>query len=70
MIRYDRGCWLRFMKMPPSNDAVADAAKNAKAKGAKGGAADEMKPVFGRAWVSFTDLLKPGATETKQRVQL
>jgi hypothetical protein len=58
------------MKMPPSNADADAAAKKAPAKGAKGGATDELKPVFGRAWVSFADLLKPGATETKQRVPL
>ena len=29
-----------------------------------------MKPIVGRAWVSFDELLQPGATETKQRVYL
>ena len=29
-----------------------------------------MKPVYGRAWVSFADLANAGIKETKQRVQL
>ena len=70
MIRYDRGCWLRFMKVPPPSTDADAGAKKAPAKGGKGAATDDLKPVFGRAWVSFADLLKPGATETKQRVQL
>jgi hypothetical protein len=56
------------MKLPPATNE-AEAAGNKKApppKGAKGGApADELKPSFGRAWVNFTDLLKPGQKETK-----
>lgn len=48
----------------------AAAAKGAPAKGApvKAGGSSEMKPIFGRAWINFEDMLKPGATETKQRV--
>lgn len=59
----DQGCWLKFSKLPPAEPA-GDAAANKKAppKG-KGGATDEIKPVFGRAWISFEDLLKPGSTE-------
>ena len=70
LVRYDRGCWLRFMKVPPSSNDADAGAKKAPAKGAKGAPTDDLKPVFGRAWVSFADLLKPGSTETKQRVQL
>lgn len=29
-----------------------------------------MKPTYGRGWISFEDLLQPGAIETKQRVLL
>jgi hypothetical protein len=29
-----------------------------------------MKPTYGRAWISFENLLLPGALETKQRVFL
>jgi hypothetical protein len=29
-----------------------------------------MKPTYGKGWISFNDLLKPGATEIKQRVAL
>ena len=63
------------MKLVPAEDAAADpkaaAAKGAPPKGApKAGGATEMKPFFGRAWINFEDLLKPGALETKQRVYL
>lgn len=66
--KHDKGCWLRFMKTPP---AAGDAdPKKAPAKGAKGAATDDLKACIGRAWVSFADLLQPGAVETKQRVFL
>jgi len=69
----DKGCWIRFMKLPPQEDPAggdpkAAAAKGAPAKGApaKGApAGGEMKSYFGRAWLSFENLLQPGALETK-----
>ena len=70
-VKKDKGLWLRFMKLPPQqNEAEAAGGKKAPAKGAKGAPADELKPVFGRAWVSLQDLLQPGCTETSQRVKL
>lgn len=61
------------MKLPPVVNE-AEAAGNKKApppKGGKGGApADELKPVFGKAWINFADLQKPGQKETKQRIFL
>lgn len=67
-IRAEGGCWLRFMKLPPVADP-ADAGKKAPPKG-KGAVAEDLKPVFGKAWVNFKDLAQPGATELKQRVYL
>lgn len=55
------------MKLPPA--AEADAGAKKPAKGAKA-PVEDLKPVFGRTWISFADLQKPGATETKQRVYL
>ena len=44
------------MKLPPMADAADAGAKGkAPAKG-KGAVADDLKPVYGRAWVSFSDL--------------
>lgn len=31
---------------------------------------EELKPVFGKAWINFEDLLKPGETTIRQRVYL
>lgn len=31
---------------------------------------EELKPTFGRAWVSFEDLLEPGSLEIKKRIFL
>ena len=72
MIKYENGCWLRFMKIPPANnEADAGAAKKPPAKGAKGGAqTEDLKPVFGRAWVNLKELSVNGSIETKQRVYL
>mmetsp|Transcript_23205 Transcript_23205/g.17630 ORF Transcript_23205/g.17630 Transcript_23205/m.17630 type:complete len:169 (+) Transcript_23205:532-1038(+) len=67
------GCWLRFNKLPPpeeEQDPKAPQKKQPPPKAGKGGVVEEMKPVFGRGWLDFTDLQKPGATEIKQRVFL
>lgn len=75
-VKYDHGCWIRFMKYPSVTPEVVDAGAKGKAPPAKGGkggpaaGADENKPCFGKAWLSFSDLTKPGATWTKQRVYL
>ena len=61
-VEKEKGCWVRFMKLLPQEEAGADpkaaAAKGAPAKGApKGGApSTEMKPFFGRGWLSFEQL--------------
>jgi len=68
-VKFEQGCWVRFMKLP-AQSAEADAGKG-KGKAAKGAApVDEVKPVIGKAWLSLTDLVKPGATQTTQRVYL
>jgi hypothetical protein len=69
----DKGCWVIFRKLTPLEEEITDpkaaaAKKPAPAKGK--GAAEDLKPAFGRAWFSFDDLLQPGAIETKQRVFL
>ena len=73
-VQQDRGCWLRLSKQPPPEEEVLDpkaaAAKKAPAKGGKGGATEDMKPFFARAWLNLEDLTRPGALEIKQRVFL
>lgn len=58
------GCWLRFVKYPVPASAPVVAAGPAKgappAKG-KGPATDDLKTIMGKAWLSFDQLLKPGA---------
>ena len=71
----EKGCWLRFSKLLPPEEEITDpkaaaAAKKAPPKGGKGAPIEDLKPVFGRAWVSFEDLLVPGGIETKQRALL
>jgi len=71
-VKHEHGCWVRFMKYPsaaPEADAGAKGGK-APAKGKGGAATDELKSCFGKAWLSFNDLNKPGATWTTQRVYL
>ena len=55
------------MKVPipePSEAGVDAKGKPApKAKG-KGPSTDDLKPQFGRVWVNFGDLQKPGSTST------
>lgn len=53
MINEKNGCWLYFEKLPPPEE---EDPKKAKAP-AKGKAQiEEMKPVYGVAWVDFTAL--------------
>ena len=69
MVKKETGCWLRFMKLPPAGDDAAAKGGKAPPKG-KGAPTDDLKPCIGRAWIDFNDILKPGTTETKQRVFL
>lgn len=73
-MQYDKGCWVVFKKLTPPEEEITDpkaaAAKKAPAAKGKGGAIEDLKPVFGRAWLNFEDLLQPGAIETKQRLFL
>lgn len=45
------------MKIPPPIIDADTAGKKAPVKAAKGAITDELKPVFGRAWINFEDLL-------------
>jgi hypothetical protein len=71
-VKYDHGCWLKFSKLPAKEpEDTAAAAGGKKAPPPKGKAAvEEVKPVFGKAWVSFAELAKPGAKSIVQRVYL
>ena len=73
-VTHDKGCWVKFMKLPPLEEEILDpkaaAAKKAPPKGGKGATLEDLKPVYGRAWLSFEDLLIPGGLETKQRISL
>lgn len=68
-VQKDKGCWVRFNKLPPPEEEVMDpkaaAAKKAPPKGGKGAPTEDLKPTFGYAWLSLTDLLEPGSLETK-----
>jgi len=68
-VNQDLGVWLKFMKVPAPENLMdpPPGAKKAAPKG-KGPNPDDLKPVFGKAWVSLDDLAQPGATETVQRV--
>lgn len=69
-VKYDHGCWVRFLKYPAAApEADAGGKGKAPAKG-KGAAVEDVKPVFGKAWLSFNEINKPGATRTTQRVYL
>jgi len=68
-VREDGGVWLTFSKLPVSDPVVVDDPKAKKAPPPKGKAATEdLKPTFGKAWVDLSDLKKPGAKYTCQRV--
>lgn len=62
-VQRDKGCWLKFMKLPPPEDQAVDpkaaaGAKGAPAKGApKAGGAVELKPTYSRAWINLETLL-------------
>ena len=58
---------MKFCKLlTPENtiDAGAADAKGGKAppKKGKGPAVDDLKPIFSRSWVDFSELTKPGST--------
>jgi hypothetical protein len=57
------------MKLPHI-EAPADEKAGAKKGGAKKGgpSLEDIKPVFGKAWVDLSELQKPGATVLEQRV--
>jgi hypothetical protein len=60
-VREEGGAWLKFMKVPAPEQAEGGAV-DAKGKapppkkGGKGPSHDDLKPQFGKAWVSFEDL--------------
>lgn len=59
MINVDGGCFLYFDKLPPPEDEDPKKAKGAPAKGKV--PVEEMKPLYGKAWVDFGTLQNPGA---------
>ena len=69
MVNSEKGCWLRFFKLPPKADEADAGGKKAPAKG-KGAAADDMKPSIARGWLSFESLREPGTHSVEQRVYL
>jgi hypothetical protein len=71
LVQQEKGCWLKFNKLTPPEEEITDpkaaaaAKKAAPPKGGKGAPIEDLKPVFGKAWISFEDLLVPGGLETK-----
>lgn len=65
----DKGCWIKFNKLTPPEEEITDpkaaAAKKVPSKAGKGAAVEDMKPIFGMAWLNLEDLLVPGGLETK-----
>lgn len=75
LVTKEKGCWLKFNKLLPPEEEITDpkaaaAAKKVPPKGGKGAPIEDLKPVFGKAWISLEDLLVPGGLETKQRALL
>ena len=64
LVNDDVGAWLYFSRLPPKEDETA-AAKKKPAKGQ-----EELKPMYARAWLDFTPLLRPGHRVTEQRILL
>lgn len=69
-IKNDGGCWLTFMKLPAPEAPAEDKGGKKAPPPKKGQSADDMKPIFGRAWVDLSDLAKPGANNCSRRVFL
>ena len=61
-IKNDGGCWLTLMKLPQPEAPPEEKGKKAPPK--KGQNMDDIKPIFGKAWVDLTDLQKPGSNTT------
>jgi len=68
-IKNDGGCWLKFMKLPQP-EAPPEDKGGKKAPPKKGQNPDDIKPIFGRAWVDLSDLQKPGSNNTMKRAFL
>lgn len=70
MITKEKGCWLKFNRVPPPEEEITDpkAKKAPPPKGGKGAPAEDLKPCFGRAWIDFSELKEPGALEVRKRV--
>jgi hypothetical protein len=68
-VRYDHGTWIRFMRTPAAAPE-ADAKGKPPAKGKGAAPTEELKPVYGKGWISFDDLNRPGCTQITQRVFL
>ena len=70
-VRHDGGAWLKFMKLPQVEQQQDEKAAAKKAPAKKGAqSAEELKPVFGKAWVDLSELKKPGAKFLEQRVPI
>ena len=65
IVKNDKGCWLRFIKMvpvvPEAEAAAGGKGAKAPAKGKGAAPTDDLKPVFGKAWVDLTEISLPGA---------
>ena len=70
-VRHDGGAWLKFMKLPNIEPVVDEKAGAKKGGGKKGGpSVDDLKPVYGKAWVDLSELQNPGAKSFEQRVEI
>lgn len=70
-ITRNQGCWLILSKCPAIEAPAEEKAGGKKAAAKKGQAnAEDLKPIFGKAWLDLSDLNQPGATKTSKRVYI
>eukprot|EP00830_Metopus_es_P014783 TRINITY_DN4053_c0_g2_i1.p1 TRINITY_DN4053_c0_g2~~TRINITY_DN4053_c0_g2_i1.p1 ORF type:complete len:1046 (-),score=328.50 TRINITY_DN4053_c0_g2_i1:39-3137(-) len=67
-VNTENGCWLYFDRLLPIEEE--DTKKGKGKPPAKKGQVEPEKPLRGKAWVPFYELMKPGGTETDLRVFL
>jgi hypothetical protein len=60
-IKDEGGCWIFFNRLMAKVEE--DDKNKKKAPPAKGGAGDEPKSVYGRAWVDLSQFKDPGTVE-------
>ena len=66
-INQEHGCWLYFDRLPALEE---EDPKKKKPPPKKGAAEVDNKPIHGKAWLPFDQIIAPGGIEVDQRIEL